>query len=80
MFLRIGCMLALGAIMLWVNAGDWRAGAARDRVVCAVLLGISVYLGILYATDADWPNLNDFIQLLFKDAAKQIVESVRKPA
>lgn len=79
MALRIVCTLALGAIMIWANAGDWRKGAGRDRAVCAVLLGISVYLGVLYATDADWPNLNDLIDVAFKGTARQIVEAVRKP-
>jgi len=72
-------LFLLFAVMLGCDRSRWKRTSVRGRILYGVLLLPSMYLGILFAADLQWPNLNDLISYFLGEPAKRIVESVKLP-
>jgi hypothetical protein len=72
---KIVVLLFLYALFL---GSDWKNLKKINRkeglAYGAIMLG-TVYLGIIFVTGNDWPNLNDLINLLLSKPAKIIMKT-----
>ncbi len=67
---------ALGGVWLYDGMTLRRKMSKRDKYVYGAIMVLSLYMGIDYAVNADWPDLFDIVGLL-KPASNAIDKMLR---
>jgi hypothetical protein len=56
---RVLVLILTGIALFAVNASRVRRSNRRERWILVLFAVPAVYLGLMYITDGDWPNLHD---------------------
>lgn len=64
--------LCCNAAMLAVDLPKWRSISRRSRILYLSLMLPIVYLGLIYAADLPWPNLNKLIEFFLLAPSRRL--------
>ncbi|MBD2872074.1 hypothetical protein [Paenibacillus arenilitoris] len=77
---RIIVLLSAYGLVFLYDAFHWKGGSGkRDKTVYAVIIVISVYLGIEYVAGMDLFGLYEWVDLVYTDSARTIDQWLKGP-
>ncbi|MFC5703972.1 hypothetical protein ACFPVX_22010 [Cohnella faecalis] len=80
MFEKSVLLFILYAALFIYDGPKLKMRSLRLKLGYGLLMTASVYLSVDYLLSLHAPNLDDFFDFIFKDAAKHIVEAIKIPS
>ncbi|MFC3768951.1 hypothetical protein [Paenibacillus sp. GCM10012303] len=71
---RLVFVLLFVAAIVGSGMRQWSSAERRDRIVYGSLMLPVLYLGIIFVTEARWPNIDTLFHSIFAGPAKRIVD------
>lgn len=63
-------------VIFWANTcKNIKKTNRKERITYAVIMIGTIYLGLIFVTEKDWPNLNDLLSYLLLKPAESIMKT-----
>ncbi|WP_019912596.1 hypothetical protein [Paenibacillus sp. HW567] len=79
MLAKLIFFISCNTVMLAMDLPKWKRISRRARILYLLLMLPIVYLGLIYAADLPWPNLDELIDFFLLTPSRRLAAWFRPP-